>query len=92
MKKAGKTLEVTVSAKTTAKVEVVLEKCTYLENEDKKKALTTVISKFQMSTDYKGLLFTGFIKDGKLPTNISKDFAGPIEEILKMVYAVISFL
>lgn len=84
VRKEGKTLEVTVSAKTTAKVEVELENCVYLTNEDMKKALTNVISKFQMSTDYKGMLFGSFIKGGELPANLSKDFAGPIEEILKL--------
>ena len=80
----GKTVELVVSAKTTAKVEVTLENCTVLKNEDKKQALTTVISKFQMSTDYKGLLFSSFMKDGKIPSRISKNFTGPIEEILKL--------
>ena len=37
-----------------------------------------------MSTDYKGMLFASFINDGKMPSRISKDFEGPIEEILKM--------
>ncbi len=84
IKKVGKTVELTVSAKTTAKVEVILESCSFLKNEDKKQALTTAISKFQMSTDYKGMLFSAFIKDGKMPSRISKDFEGPIEEILKL--------
>ena len=62
----------------------MLENCTYLENEDKKKALTNVISKFQMSTDYKGMVFGSFIKGGELPSSISKDFEGPIKEITEM--------
>ena len=61
-----------------------LQNCIYLQNEDKKQALTRVISKFQMSTDYKGLLFNGFIKGEKDIPNVSDDFKGPIEEILKM--------
>ncbi|MBE6786697.1 MAG: DUF5110 domain-containing protein [Ruminococcaceae bacterium] len=84
VKKEGKTLVLTVVAKTTARVEAVLENCTYLENEDRKKALTNVISKFQMSTDYKGMVFGGFIKGGELPSSISKDFEGPIKEITEM--------
>ncbi len=84
VKKEGKTLVLTVAAKTTARVEAVLENCTYLENEDRKKALTNVISKFQMSTDYKGMVFGGFIKGGELPSSISKDFEGPIKEITEM--------
>ena len=84
VKKCGKTLQVTVSAKNTAKVEVKLTACTYLKNEDKKQAITRVISKFQMSTDYKGMLFGGFVKGEKEIPNVQDDFRGPIEEILKM--------
>ena len=84
VKKCGKSLQVTVSAKNTATVEVKLADCTFLENEDKKPALTRVISKFQMSTDYKGMLFNGFIKGEKEMPKVSEDFSGPIEEILKM--------
>ena len=84
VKKCGKTLQVTVSAKTSANVDVSLENCTYLQNEDKKQAVTRVISKFQMSTDYKGMLFGGFIKGMKELPNVSDDFRGPIEEILRM--------
>lgn len=83
-KKCGKALEVTVTAKVDATVEIALENCSYLENEDQKVALTRVISKFQMSTDYKGMLFGGFIKGEKDLPNVSKDFAGPIEEIMKL--------
>ena len=84
LRKCGKSLELTVSARNTQKVEVKLNNCTYLQNEDKKQALTRVISKFQMSTDYKGLLFNGFVKGEKDIPNVSDDFKGPIEEILKM--------
>ncbi len=83
-KKCGKTLEVRVAAKPESTVEIALQNCIYLENEDRKQALTRVISKFQMSTDYKGMLFTGFIKGEKDIPNVSKDFAGPIEEIMKL--------
>ena len=61
-----------------------LQNCIYLQNEDKKQALTRVISKFQMSTDYKGMLFGGFIKGEKEIPKVQEDFRGPIEEILKM--------
>ncbi len=84
LRKCGKSLELTVSARNTQTVEVKLSDCTYLQNEDKKQALTRVISKFQMSTDYKGLLFNGFVKGEKDIPNVSDDFKGPIEEILKM--------
>ena len=84
MRKEGKTVEITVTAKPSSTIEINLENCVYLENEDKKKALTNVISKFQMSTDYKGMLFGAFIKGEKELPNVSKDFAGPIEEILKL--------
>ncbi|MBR3948268.1 MAG: DUF5110 domain-containing protein [Clostridia bacterium] len=84
LRKCGKSLELTVSARNTQTVEVKLSDCTYLQNEDKKQTLTRVISKFQMSTDYKGLLFNGFVKGEKDIPNVSDDFKGPIEEILKM--------
>lgn len=82
--RSGKTLDVTVTAKPDAKLEIILENCVYLQNEDKTRALTNVISKFQMSTDYKGMLFGGFIKGEKELPNVSKDFSGPIEEILNL--------
>ena len=84
LKKCGKTLQLTVSARNTQTVEVKLQNCIYLQNEDKKQALTRVISKFQMSTDYKGMLFGGFIKGEKEIPKVQEDFRGPIEEILKM--------
>ena len=84
LRKCGKSLELTVSARNTQTVEVKLSDCTYLQNEDKKQTLTRVISKFQMSTDYKGLLFNGFVKGEKDIPNVSDDFKGLIEEILKM--------
>ena len=40
IKKCGKTLEVTVTAKPDSTVEVEMENCTYLQNENKKVALT----------------------------------------------------
>ena len=83
--KCGKAISVTVSAKVGAKIEVILENCTYLKNDSRKQMLTNVISKFQMSTDVKGLKFGAFIKGEKdMPSNISQDFSGPIEEIMKL--------
>ncbi len=84
VKKCGKTVEVIFAAKAGAKAEVILENCEYLKNNDMKKELTNVISKFQMSTDYKGMLFGAFIKGEKELPNVSKNFSGPIEEIMKM--------
>ncbi|MBQ8016228.1 MAG: DUF5110 domain-containing protein, partial [Clostridia bacterium] len=78
------TLEVTVTAKADATVEIALENCRYLENGDMKQMLTNVISKFQMSTDRKGMIYNSFIKNQKSVPNVSKDFRGPIEEILKL--------
>ena len=81
----GKGIAVTVSAKAGAKIEVTLTSRTYLVNEDRKQQLTNVISKYQMSTDVKGLKFGAFIKGEKdFPSGISDDQAGPIEEILNM--------
>lgn len=84
VKKCGGTLEVTVAAKPCAEVEIVAENCAYLANADKKQELTKVISKFQMSTDRKGMLFNAFVKNEKKLPRISKDFIGPIEEIMKL--------
>ena len=82
--KCGKSMEITVNTKADADIEFVFENCTFLENENRKQALTRVISKFQMSTDYKGMLFGGFIKGEKEMPSVSKDFTGPIEEILNL--------
>ena len=78
------TLEVKVTAKADATILITIDDCKYLENANKKQELTRVISKFQMSTDRKGMIFNGFIKNNKPLKNISKDFKGPIEEILKL--------
>ena len=84
LRKCGKALSLTIVAGNEQTVGVKLTNCTYLQNEDRKQALTRVISKFQMSTDYKGLLFGGFIKGEKELPKVQDDFRGPIEEILKM--------
>ncbi len=82
----GGTLEVAVSAKADATVEISLESCRYLENGDMKQMLTNVISKFQMSTDRKGMIYNSFIKNSKSVPNVAKDFRGQIEEILNLKY------
>ena len=85
VKKSGKTLEVTLSAKPDAKIRIALENCVFLENEDKKTALTRVISKFQTSSEVKAVVYGAFIKGEKdIPSGISADFRGPIEEILNL--------
>ncbi len=78
------TIEVTVTAKTDDKVVITIEDAVALENKDKKQELTRVISKFQMSTNKKGAMFTAFVTKDKPLKNISKEFIGPIEEILKL--------
>ena len=78
------TLEVTVKASPDDTVEITIDNCEHLQNVDKKKALTNVISKFQMSTDKKGMIFGKFVKDNKPLKNIAKEFKGPIEEILNL--------
>ncbi len=80
----GDTLEVTVSAKNSSKIEISVEDCEYLKNDDMKKELTLVISKFQMSTDRKAMIFNDFIRNGKELPKVSKDFEGPIREILEL--------
>ncbi len=82
--KNGETLEVSVTAKADATVEIAVDDCVYLENADKKQEITKVISKFQMSTDYKGMVFGAFVTKNKPLKRVAKEFRGPIEEILKL--------
>jgi alpha-glucosidase (family GH31 glycosyl hydrolase) len=78
------TLELTVVAGPDDTVEITIDNCKYLENANQKQELTRVISKFQMSTDRKGFMFNKFVmKDAPLKS-VKKDFAGPIEEVLKL--------
>ena len=79
--KAGKGICVTVTAKPEAKVKVMLGNCVYLTNENEKDLLVRTVSKFQMSTDRKGMIFNGFVNGKKKMPNVGADFAGPIEEI-----------
>ena len=67
------------------KVELVLKNIVRRENRDKKEYITEIISKYQMKTVSKKVMFSGFIKDiqsGILSCN--KALKGPIEEILKL--------
>ncbi len=79
--KCGKGICVTVTAKSAAKVKVMLSDCEYLTNEDEKTLLVRTVSKFQMSTDRKGMIFNGFVNGKKKMPRVNDDFAGPIEEI-----------
>ena len=78
------TLEVIITAKTTSTVEITAENCEVLKNADKKQELTKTISKFQMSTDKKGMIYGAFIKKGAKMPNVAKEFKEPLEEVLKL--------
>ncbi len=80
----GGTLEIEVNAKAVSDIKIALTNCVYLENKNEKQELTKVISKFQMSTDRKAMIYNGFIKQGKKLPGVKKCFAEPIEEILKL--------
>ena len=82
--KKGKTLQLIVSAKADSTVEIALDDCTYLTNMDKKQELIQTIAKFQMGNDYKGALFTEFLKNEKPLPPMAESFAGPIREIMKL--------
>ena len=83
-KSVEETVEITVTSGPEDTIEISLENCEFLTNKPQKQELTKVISKFQMSTDKKGMIFGSFIKNGKPLGNVSKDFKGPIEEILSL--------
>ena len=78
------TLEASVTARADATVEITVDDCVYLANADKKQELTRVISKYQMSTDYKGMIFGAFVKQDKPLKHLAKEFRGPIEEIQRL--------
>ena len=82
--KCGDTIEITVNAKADADIVVTLDNCTFLANKDEKQELTRVISKFQMSTDKKGMIYNSFIKNGGSLPNVAKEFKEPIKEILNL--------
>ncbi len=83
-KKCGDTIEITVNAKADADIVVALDNCTFLANRDEKQELTRVISKFQMSTDKKGMIYNSFIKNGGSLPKVAKEFKEPIKEILNL--------
>ena len=80
----GGTLEIEVNAKAVSDIKIVLDNCVYLENKNEKQLLINTISKFQMGNDPKGIKFTAFVKNGKKLPRTKKEFAEPIEEILKL--------
>ncbi len=80
----GKAIVITLKCANDANVEVDLESCTYLANEDKKQALIKTIAKFQMSNDTKGMLFSDFLKNEKPLPPMAEDYMGPIREIMKL--------
>ncbi|MBQ8764011.1 MAG: DUF5110 domain-containing protein [Clostridia bacterium] len=82
--KIGNTIEIAITAKAVSDINIALENCVYLENKNEKQELTRVISKFQMSTDKKGMVYNSFIKNGKSLPSVAKEFAGPIKEIQEL--------
>ncbi len=84
VKKCKGTLVVEISAAPTATVEISFSDCLYLANKDKKQELTETIAKFQMGNDYKGMVFTEFLKNEKSLPPLAENFTGPIKEILKL--------
>ncbi len=83
IRRDGKTVEVAFSAGNEATVEIRLENCAYLENEDKRQALIKTVAKYQMTNDLKNKYMSVLTKD-KIPSGISKAFAGPLEEVMKL--------
>lgn len=68
------------------KIIVVLKNVTVYQNVDKKEALIELISKFQISSNKKGKVYTDFVNNpnGKIPG--SKRFKPLIQEILDLSY------
>ena len=77
------TLEITVTAGAEDTVEITLENCVFLKNEDRRQALIRTVAKFQTLNDTKNK-FNGMLKSGRIPAGISKDFAGPIREVMNL--------
>ena len=80
----GGTITVTVVAKPTDYVEINLDGCNYRANKDKKQELTETIAKYQLGNDYKGMIFTEFLKNEKPLPPLADTFSGPIKEIMKL--------
>ena len=77
------TLSVTVIAGAEDTTEITVENCVYLKNTDRRQALIHTVAKFQTLNDTKHK-FNKMLKTGKIPSGISKDFAGPIKEIFAL--------
>ena len=83
-KKCEGILSVDVSASPEDSIEITLADSAYLTNKDKKQDLTETIAKFQMGNDYKGMLFTDFLKKEKALPPMTENFTGPIDESLAL--------
>jgi alpha-glucosidase (family GH31 glycosyl hydrolase) len=81
----GKTLLKLTGVPVTAKTEIAFSGITARENRDKQLLITEVLSKYQMTTVAKSMLFGGFAKDITKPFP-SHDAAlyGPVKEIFQM--------
>ena len=81
----GKTLLKLTGVPVTAKTEIAFSGITARENRDKQLLITEVLSKYQMTTVAKSMLFGGFAKDITKPFP-SHDAAlyGPVKEIFHM--------
>lgn len=84
VEKCDGTLVVKIAVSSEEEVEITLADAVYLANRDKKQELTETIAKYQMGNDYKGMIFSEFLKNEKSLPPIAEDFAGPINEILKL--------
>ena len=76
-------IELTVSGiKPTDKVTVVLSGFEARQNKPKKVLITDTISRYQLTTAYKKLKFSSYIKDVTKPFPVSdEDLKGPVDEI-----------
>ena len=82
--KCDGTLVLNITASPSDCVEITFADSVYLTNKDKKQALTETIAKYQMGNDYKGMIFTEFLKNEKSLPPLAENFTGPINEILKL--------
>lgn len=73
--------------KPTDKISVKINKFAERKNRDKKEYITEIISKYQMNSHVKYLLFTSYIKnvDAPIPVKNPK-LKGPVEEIKCLKY------
>ncbi len=84
VKNIKKTTVCTIDAKPTDEVIVTIEGCDYRTNKDKKTELTETIAKYQLGNDYKGMIFSDFLKNEKPLPPLADTFTGPIKEIMKL--------